>query len=181
MDKQLPTVIAVGELWLFIIGMFASVLLLGMLMIPFLSKVIIPTRVWIRGALYSEELMTQLITLFRRDGYEVGAHQSDDPSHSGVVLTLHADSTTYTLNINQVGQDIFLTLSSDGVDLSTGTPQSILTSAGPGWLTLRLERHLLHCLEGVALRWGVTEDQSLYTERPLGPLARYVVTMAPWR
>jgi len=178
MDKQLPSVIAVGELWLFVIGLFASVLLLGTLMIPFMSRIKIPTWLSVSGLSLDERLLKALRERFRRDGYELVADEALPEGHR---LALRSDSSTYTLSMTQQEGGLCLHLSSNGVELETGEALSILSSAGPGWFVLRLERHLKELSPQATLSWRAREGSGEPMERPLNALARYSVTIAPWR
>lgn len=181
MDKQLPSVISIGELWLFMIGIVASVALLIILMIPFVSRIYIPTRLWLRGVSFSDSLLLKLKSRFERDGCEVLRLEHEEGGLT--CLELRSDSVTYTLElVKRLGEHSWaMRVRSDSLDLSADEPLSILSSAGPGWFVLRLEQHLKACVEGVELSWSRGDDEADARPRPLGPLARYAVTIAPWR
>jgi len=180
MDKQLPSVISVGELWLFMIGIVASVALLVILMIPFFSRMLIPTHLRVSGATLTPDLLRALKLRFKRDGYEMIAEELTEEGALRL-LQLRSDSVTYSLTPSAHAEEEWTCLlSSDALDLAQDEPLSILTSAGPGWFVLRLERHLKACAPDVTLSWSRGQG-SEGRARPLSPMARYAVTIAPWR
>jgi hypothetical protein len=183
MENQLPNVVDIGEMGLFLIGVIASLILLFTLLLPTLSRVRVPGWLWV-GGISQEDLMSYLSAVLPRDGYElreVGARH----------LTFLSDSVTYTLHVEPIPSDepsddlLCVRLESDGVDLSRAEPLNILSSAGVGWLTLRLHHHLQRLSarrgEPLSLSWSFSQARSEALERPLTRSARYVVTIAPWR
>lgn len=181
MDKQLPSVISVGELWLFMIGIVASVALLLILMIPFFSRIYIPTRLRVKRYALTPQAISILKARFKRDGYEL-IDEIYLESAIPHLLKLRSDSSTYLLALNQCeGEEHwFIEISSDSIDLAQNEPLSILSSAGPGWFVLRLERHLKALSPQIDLQWSRVQNEDP-KPRPLGPMARYAVTIAPWR
>ena len=187
MENQLPNVVDIGEMGLFLIGVIASLILLFTLLLPTLSRVRVPGWLWV-GGISQEELMSYLSAVLPRDGYEL---RELGERH----LTFLSDSVTYTLHVdpspsNDPSNDpshelLCVRLESDGVDLSRAEPLNILSSAGVGWLTLRLHHHLQRLsarqAEPLSLSWSFSQARSEALERPLTRSARYVVTIAPWR
>ena len=179
MEKQLPQLIEIGEVGLFLMGVMASIILLCTLLIPTFSKVRVPGWVEVRG-LSPEALFAHLYSAFSRSRYEVRAFEP------GPRLSLHCDSVTYELELERAQelkgeQVVCVRLKSDAVDLSKTEALSILSSAGVGWLTLQIERSVKAHQPALTQRWAFSAGMDQASERPLKSLARYVVTMAPWR
>ena len=179
MENQLPNIVDIGEMGLFLIGVIASLILLFTLLIPTLSRVRVPGWLWVAG-ISQEELMSYLSAVLPRDGYEL---RGSSERH----LSFLSDSVTYTLHVEPApsGELLCVRLESDGVDLSRGEYLNILSSAGVGWLTLRLHHHLQRLSarqpQPLQLSWSFSQERAEQLERPLTRSARYVVTIAPWR
>lgn len=173
---QTPTLdlLAVGELGLFLIGVIASLILLGTLLLPALLGVRVPA--WLHApALAPQEALTRLRERLSRKGYEVISQ--DDHT-----LTLRSDAVTYTLHAEERGGGALISLSADDLDLKGGGRQHFFGGAGAGWLTLKAEE----ALRPTRLTWGYGAPPAPAAPlkgatRPLGPLARLAVTATPWR
>jgi len=166
--------LAVGEVGLFLIGVIASLILLGALLLPALLGVRVPA--WAHApALTPEGALDLLRARLAPRGYEVLAREPR-------ALTLRADAVTYTLRAEERDGGALLTLRADGLDLTGGARQSLLGAAGAGWLTLKVEE----ALRPAALAWGCGAPPAppaplKGARRPLGALARAAVTASPWR
>lgn len=195
MEHNPDTVLAIGELALFLIGAILSIILLSILLIPSLMKFHIPywVRVTIRakgdegsatdqGEEETPDLIALILPHLMKRGYQV-IEQSEDRvmiSKDGAtryIISRHDLSTSST----DLGRPSALGLSMfrQGDEVEVSAPSSILAGAGIGWVVILSDEALR--AHGLTLEWSWDQAFQSVKYRPVSSFTRQLILYNPWR
>ena len=196
MEHNPESVLAIGEVALFIIGIILSLILLGILLIPSLLRFQVPH--WVRVRVRPEdrsELWTGLISALQKRGYrllEVLDHESINGAGEERVILTKDQATLYYITLAPVSlqddegaRDDVLTLSMfrQGDEVTESGPASILSGAGIGWITILCHEYFVDQQSSRELQpeWGWDERLERSGDRPFGALMYQMLLLNPWR
>ena len=172
MEHNPPTVLAIGEIALFLIGTLLSIVLLAILLLPSLMRFTVPHWVRVKQREDSnKELFELLLSKYAQHGYQV----IEQTEHRLVITKDNA--TRY--HIYQILDGQGLSLFRQGDEVSTSHPTSILAGAGIAWVVILTHQALNQ--HQLAPLWGFDDAFKKTTQEPFSTVMHQVILLNPWR
>ena len=170
MEHNPQTVLAIGELALFLIGIILSIILLAILLLPSLMRFTVPH--WVRVKNEKEQsLFDLIIPKLAHHGYQIISIDELE-----MVITKD-NATRYHIYLHPSGTRLSMFRQGDEVDRSE--PTSILAGAGIGWVVILCHQALLAAKEKPT--WGWDPEFNRSAPEPFSSIMKQSITLNPWR
>lgn len=176
MEHNPQTVLAIGEIALFLIGVILSIILLAILLLPSLLKFTIPHWVQVRRPNHTEE--TELPSLFDvvlpklfKHGYQIVTQEDS-------FLSITKDGATrYHLYLDLENDRLSMFRQGDETERSESA--SILSGAGIAWVSILCDEAIQAA--GYKATWAWDQDFHKTNTKPFGALMYQLILLNPWR
>ncbi len=174
MEHNPTTVLAIGEVALFMIGTLLSIILLGILLLPSLARFTVPH--WVKLNERDEgsdhqELFDLLTAKLAHHGYQVVSRDEN------LMVITKDGATRYHLYQQRGSRRLSLFRQGDETDHSA--PTSILAGAGIGWVVILCHQTLTE--QGQEPVWGWDENLTKTAKKPFSAIMEQVILLNPWR
>ena len=174
MEHNPQTVLAIGEIALFLIGIILSIILLSILLLPSLIKFTIPHWVKVeRGDDQDKEqsLFDVILPKLFKHGYQIIAQEHN-------FLSITKDGATYYhlyLDVDNNGLSMFR----QGDETDRSETASILSGAGIAWVSILCDEALESA--GYKVTWAWDKEFKKVNTKPFGSVMYQVILLNPWR
>ena len=195
MEHNPDTVLAIGEIALFLIGALLSLILLAILLLPSLMKFFIPH--WVRvtlpknlddqgeGGSESREreevdLIELVLPQLNRRGYRIV-----ERSESHVMISKDG-ATRYIITLHDAKREetehemsVALSMFRQGDEVEASAPSSVLAGAGIGWVVIVCDEALR--ARRLKPEWAWDQSFQATKDHPVSALTRQLILYNPWR
>ena len=180
MEHNPQTVLAIGEIALFLIGVILSIILLAILLLPSLLKFTIPHWVQVQRPKHikEEEESAEIPSLFDivlpklfKHGYQIITKEED-------FLSITKDGATrYHLYLDMKNDR--LSMFRQGDETESSESASILSGAGIAWVSILCDEALQAA--GYKVTWAWDQGFHKTNTKPFGALMYQLILLNPWR
>ncbi len=174
MEHNPQTVLAIGEIALFLIGILLSIILLAILLLPSLMKFTIPHWVKIdkpEDVDNEQSLFDIILPKLFKHGYQIISQEDD-------FLSITKDGATrYHLYLDT--DQNCLSMFRQGDETERSETASILSGAGIAWVSILCDEAFQAA--GYTPTWAWDKDFSKTHHKPFGAVMYQVILLNPWR
>ena len=180
MEHNPTSVLAIGEIALFLIGTLLSIILLAILLLPSLMKFSVPHWVNVRRQKTTHEgggdLLDKVLPKLMKHGYQVVSRDE------GFMAITKDNATRYHIYLRSVEEgemDETISMFRQGDETKRSGPTSILAGAGIAWVVILCHKSLVE--QGLNPTWGWDDEFSFTRHRPFSAIIEQVILLNPWR